>query len=218
MGNTDRPLPASSLEFEFRPCPSNGLPYISEARSLATAGRELVVHNYEAADVLRRLIPLLAPGGFILIGDYIQTFIIPEHKSGALLPPPYQRYGGATAIGLNVDLLKKCFDGLSGLLWAEPLEDNEHLHSRMLASEPAQATVQQFKSRFSKNLYDWTHQPSQTARELVRGGRYDSAMASFREALVRQPSNWVLCQEVAGTSSRETSSNRRKVSSRLPCA
>ena len=190
--------PLFSLDFEFRPCSPEGLPYIDEARGLACPENPLVVSNYAAVETLRRLLPLLSPGGFILIGDYAQSSMPSQAKPGdPPPPPPYQRYGGATAIGLNFDLFKKCFDSLSGVRWVEPFEENEHLHSRLLAREPDAATVQQFKSRFSKTLFDWTHQPTETARELRRNGRHDSAMACFREALVRQPSNWALCVEVA---------------------
>jgi tetratricopeptide (TPR) repeat protein len=187
--------PLFSLDYAFRPAGPQDLPYIDAARKLASAENACVVHCYGAITALDRLLPALAPGGFILINDYTQAAAFPDSRPFQT-PAPYQRYGGATAAGLNLDLLKHCFRR-EGCSWTEPDEDNDHLHSRLLARDPDTTTSRQFGSRFSKTLFQWTHEPLETAREMARQGRPEGSLALYRDAMLRQPRNWMLLDEVA---------------------
>ncbi|MGH9629388.1 MAG: SAM-dependent methyltransferase [Bryobacteraceae bacterium] len=188
--------PLFSLDYSFRPSRDDEIPFLARARELASPENPCVVHSHGAVRSLERMLRLLAPGGFILINDYANTGSFPVPNGGAS-STPYQRFGGSTAAGLNLELLKRCCTDLEDAIWVEPKEDNEHLHSRLLLRGPDPTTAQQFSVRFAKKLFDWTHQPVETARELGRQGRPEGALAAYREALQRQPKSWLLLNEVA---------------------
>jgi tetratricopeptide (TPR) repeat protein len=62
---------------------------------------------------------------------------------------------------------------------------------------PCEETIRVFQEQFAKSAADRLEEPIVKARSLLKGGRLDSAVRSYREALERQPFNWVLLNEVA---------------------
>src|SRR5262249_53887710 len=54
-----------------------------------------------------------------------------------------------------------------------------------------------FQECFGQAHRDWLHEPLKQARELARVGRFESAAACYRQALERQPGNWVVLGEAA---------------------
>src|SRR5262249_23068585 len=49
----------------------------------------------------------------------------------------------------------------------------------------------------SKAIFDWRTQPIERARHYLQEGRYEAGFTAYREALKRQPRNWVLLGEIA---------------------
>jgi tetratricopeptide (TPR) repeat protein len=188
--------PLLSLDYEFREAEADEVPFAAEARALTSGQAEAVVSSYGAAQALARMFSLLGPGGFVLVNDYASSaqpaaFIGTEHSG------PYQRFGGSTSIGLNFPFLERCCRLLPGGEWLQPVEEHDHLHSRLLLAGQSPATAQQFSIRFGKTLFDWVRRPADSARELARQGRPEVALAEYREALVRQPRSWALHNELA---------------------
>jgi tetratricopeptide (TPR) repeat protein len=67
----------------------------------------------------------------------------------------------------------------------------------MLCRDTGPATLSTFRDRFSRTAYDWVNQPLETARAHLKEGREEAALSEYREALARQPDNWVLLAEAA---------------------
>jgi tetratricopeptide (TPR) repeat protein len=65
----------------------------------------------------------------------------------------------------------------------------------MLPELPRQ--LQRFGVLFGRAEYDRIHEPLEKARECVKAGRFELASSLYREAVRRQPGNWVLLGEVA---------------------
>jgi tetratricopeptide (TPR) repeat protein len=152
-----------------------------------------VVYNYGALQSLERLSGLLHDEGFILINDYGTTEVAVSKDDFE-----HQRFSGSTAVGLNFAMLKTYFDRSRDRRWIEPAEENPHIHSRLLGRPGiASQVVELFQDRFSKKTFDAVRAPAEAARELVKAGRYEAAASAYREALQRQPKNWMLMDEVA---------------------
>jgi len=181
-----------ALRYEFRPVDLNAVPYGHVAAGQAGTGESRVLHTYGALGCLDAALSLLRPDGFILINDYDDTPF-----AGGTGAYRHQHYGGSTALGLNVPLLKSHFDQRGDCRWIEPPGNNRHLCSRLLGKRPDEATEHCFRERFSLAAYDWHFVPINWARGLVQAGRLESALTAYRQALNRQPRNWALLTEVA---------------------
>jgi tetratricopeptide (TPR) repeat protein len=57
--------------------------------------------------------------------------------------------------------------------------------------------VLKFQVEFGRVAHVRMHEPLEKAREALKVGRFEAALAFYREALQRQPGNWVLLGEVA---------------------
>jgi tetratricopeptide (TPR) repeat protein len=180
-----------SSQYGFQPTDISAIPYGDFALDFARKNGGRVLHSYGAIQALERLLDLVSDDGFILIDDYGPTHIEPGEDY------EHQQYSLATFIGVNFPLLKAYFGDQLRLCWAEPPEESESLHARLLAHQLSEETVQVFQERFAKSACDRLQEPVGKARAWVKAGRLDSAVHAYREALECQPFNWVLANEVA---------------------
>jgi tetratricopeptide (TPR) repeat protein len=178
-------------EYSYRPVNVQEVSYGDFAAHFGRTTGRRVLHNHGAIQALERLLGLLQEDGFILVNDYGSTQV------GAADEYEHQRFSDATSIGLNFPLLKAYFADGGRCRWEEPLEGGPGIHSRLLGDRLGPATVQHFHEGFAKSSYEWTNQPLWRARELSKAGRLDAAVASYQEAIARQPYNWLLMGEVA---------------------
>src|SRR5205807_7419679 len=81
--------------------------------------------------------------------------------------------------------------------WVEPTEDSDRIFSRLLGHAVGPETSTCFRERFSKQASEWADEPLGQARGCLQYGRFEAALTAYQEALVRQPSNWILMNEVA---------------------
>ncbi len=180
------------LEYQFRALDLETLPHGDWVRRLGEADRRYALHSYGALGCLGKLLGRLREDGFILLSDY-------GHSGMAFHPDasPYQRYGGSTQIGVNFWQLKAYFTALPGCLWVEPDEDNESIFVRLLGRRPSPAAVSVFRERFQKAVFQRKDSTVEASRGCLKEGRYQAGLEAYREALLRQPNNWVLLGEVA---------------------
>jgi tetratricopeptide (TPR) repeat protein len=181
-----------SLDFDYRPVALGTLPYAELAVSSLHVENGYLIHNYGVLQCLEGLLGYLRDGGMILINDYglakeTQTSVDYQH----------QRFAGSAAIGVNFPLLKAYFAGSERLDWVEPKEDNGHIYTRLLGRRIAPEVIDRFHERFGKESFDWLAQPIELARAHIQEGRYEAGLEAYREALRRQPRNWVLLGEIA---------------------
>jgi tetratricopeptide (TPR) repeat protein len=169
------------------------VPYGETAVQFArSSGQGLVVHNYGAIQALERLLPLVRETGFILINDYGQ--VAPETAGDF----QHQRYSQSTFIGINFPFLKACFSDQALSVWVDPTDESQaSIHARLLARRPAAETVTCFHDRFGKDAQDERQEPVQRARDGLKAGQFEAALAAYELALERQPYNWALMNEVA---------------------
>jgi tetratricopeptide (TPR) repeat protein len=179
-------------EYDFRPTETRELAYGDFIHEFGTRQRGCIVHSYGAIQSLESLLPLLHDRGIILINDYGSTEV-----EQAVPGFEHQRYAGATFVGLNFGLLREYFGTSQKCGWFEPVEDKPNIHSRLLGRAVAGNVVQHFQDLFSKANFEGIRAPHGVARGLVNAQRFESAVTAYREALLRQPYNWMLVDEVA---------------------
>jgi len=185
-------VPLFALEHDYRPVVRGQIAFAERALEVAGPDEGVVLHNYGAVTCLENALGLLAPGGFALINDYDDSPFDDYVQSYR-----HQRFAGSTAFGLNQTLLRTHFGSRTDCQWIETPADQRKLVSRLLARDPAPATVRAFRRHFSIAAHERLYAPVEQARELVKAGRPEAALGSFRQALRRQPWNWALLAEVA---------------------
>ena len=151
-----------------------------------------LLHSYGALESLERLLPLLHPDGFILVNDY-GSAEAKDYDKGF----EHQRFGEAVAVGLNFALLEEYFRQRGGWQCVAPPEDNGHIYSRMIGMRLLPTVVDRFQRRFTKSQFDCKREPASAASACIQAGRFEAAAVAYREALQRQPYNWLLMSETA---------------------
>ncbi len=179
-------------DYEYFPVDTDRLPYGPFAVEFGRSQPGYLLHNYKAIEWLDSLLDMVDDGGFILLNDYGHTQVA-DTREGL----EHQRFSQATAVGINFPLLKAYFGDSGRVSWSEPLEDNGHIYARLLAHKAVPETVEKFRERFGKATFDWLQEPASLARKCVSEGRTEAAALAYREALARQPRNWMLLGEVA---------------------
>jgi tetratricopeptide (TPR) repeat protein len=181
-----------NVEPVYLPVDSESIPYADFAASQLTGDGDSLLHNHGALQCAENLLNFLSEGAFLMISDYGQTKPAPAAEENL-----HQHFSASTAISLNFSLLKSYFSELKRFDWVEPAEDNGHIHTRLIGRKFAGETVNRFHEHISKKLFDWVTQPLEAARAYLRQGRCEAALDAYREALDRQPRNWVLLGEIA---------------------
>jgi tetratricopeptide (TPR) repeat protein len=185
-------FPLLMAEYDYRPVDWASMLYADFAARLARAtGTGQVVHSYGAIQCLERLLGMVHKQGFILINDYGQT------QAADTDAFEHQRFSGSTFVGVNFPLLRAFFGTDGQHQWAEPAEECESIHARLLGHRPSLKVVERFRQLFGKVARDEVQQPVQLARALAGSGRTEAALAAYRQALEQQPLGWVLMSEVA---------------------
>jgi tetratricopeptide (TPR) repeat protein len=178
-------------EYDYRPVDVNTLPLGQFAAAWGRDHTKKLLHSYGAILSLEQLLELVRPDGFILANDYgqIQTTVRDEFE--------HQRFSLATFVGVNFSLLKAYFDKGGRCQYVEPFGESASIHSRLLGHHLGGQTRLRFQEVFGQVVAEQLQEPLAKARECLRVGRYELASTYYREALARQPWNWVLLSEVA---------------------
>jgi tetratricopeptide (TPR) repeat protein len=178
-------------EYDYRPADASKIPYSAFGIAYARPITNRFLLSHGAIHSLERLLDLIADDGFILINDYGQTQTSRDDEF------EHQRFSLATFVGVNFPLLKAYFDQKDGAEWIEPQSEEGGIHTRLLCRRRSTDLIVKFWERFSKTTYDHLHEPIQLARGCANAGRFELASSYYAEALDRQPSNWVLMNEIA---------------------
>lgn len=183
-------LPILDSELAFLPIEGNGPP--DWERHLGAVGEEVaaagLVYNYGALRCLDELVARLHPAGFILVRDYATAL------DSARRPNAAQRFGGATALPLNFDLIERHLRARS----VEMLDpgDESPIRSRLIAREPLSTTRRTFVEQFSpRTPHPWVLQSR--AREQAEMGLLREALDVYRYAIAIHPRDWQLIGEAA---------------------
>lgn len=151
-----------------------------------------VLHNYGAIQSLERLLSLLHPQGFALINDYGSAEVKDFEKGFE-----HQRFGDSVAVGVGFPLIEEYFRLESHSQVIAPSEANGHIHSRLIGNQILPRLADRFQALFSKSHFELVREPSRRATTLVQNRRYETAAVAYRDAIQRQPSNWMLMSEAA---------------------
>jgi tetratricopeptide (TPR) repeat protein len=178
-------------EYDYRPVELAAVPYGEFARDFAHGHARRLLHSWGAIQCLERLLGLVADDGFLLGSDYGPTQLTGEEEF------EHQRFSLATFVGVNFPLLAAYFGQGGRGRWLEPPDEGPSIHARLLSRAPGQDTVVAFYERLGKAERDRLQEPVEKARECARVGRFEMAATFYRQALERQPSNWVLLNEVS---------------------
>jgi tetratricopeptide (TPR) repeat protein len=178
-------------EYDYRPVDLNALPLGRFAVEWGRDHTKKLLHSYGAIQSLEQLLELVRPDGFILANDYgqTQTTVRDEFE--------HQRFSLATFVGVNFSLLKAYFDKGGRCQYVEPFGESASIHSRLLGHQLGGQTRLRFQEVFGQVAAEQLQEPLGKARECLRVGRFELASTYYREALARQPWNWVLLSEVA---------------------
>jgi hypothetical protein len=150
--------PLLASEYDFQTVETATIPYSDFAIDFARKNSSRVLHSYGAIQSLDRLLDLLAEDGFILINDYGPTQVTPGEEY------EHQQFSLATFIGVNFPLLRTYFGNRLGRCWAEPAEEGDNIHARLLGHQPPEDTVRRFRESFSKARSERLHEPVERAR------------------------------------------------------
>ncbi len=178
-------------EYEYRCADVGQIAYGEFAVEFARARSDQIVLNHGAIQCLERLLDRIDEEGFVLINDYGHTKFARRDEY------EHQRFSHTTAMGVFFPLLHAYFAEAKRCRWFQPSHEDQSIHTRLLSHRPAEQTVTCFYHCFSKAALDELRRPVEKARQLAAAGRLDAAMASYAEALERQPYNWMLVNEVA---------------------
>jgi len=188
-------MPMANLllcEYSYRPVEAEAVPYAGFVHKVVRrAGGKPVLVNHGAMQSLEALLALLKEDGFILINDYGQTKDIMAEGF------EHQRFSYSTSVGLNFPLLRQFCANESRAIWIEPAMDDESLHSRLLMGRDNARLASRFEECFGEAARKYFNEPAQRARDLAAAGRLHAALGEYREAVARQPFNWVLLNEVS---------------------
>ncbi|MGD0015791.1 MAG: SAM-dependent methyltransferase, partial [Bryobacteraceae bacterium] len=148
--------------------------------------------NYGALGCLDALLELLEPGGFVLVNDYG-----PVRREDVVERSVAQRFGPATAMGLNFPLLEERL-GRRGVdvLKAEG-DEGRRIHARLLLRSGAPGVRGAFETRFAAAAREQADAPIERARREVESGHAREALESFRAAIAQNPRDWQLIGEAA---------------------
>jgi tetratricopeptide (TPR) repeat protein len=185
-------LPLFALEHDYRPVDRDRIPFADTARSVAGPDEGVVLHNHGALACLEEALAWLSPQGFVLISDYADSpfdEVVQSYR--------HQQFDGSTAFGLNLALLRAQFAARNDCQWQEAPAGRRKLVTALLARAATPATWRAFRQQLGPALQERLYEPVEAARELVKAGRPEAALAAFRRALRRQPWNWALLAEVA---------------------
>jgi tetratricopeptide (TPR) repeat protein len=177
-------------EYDYRPADLEALPHGAFALEFGRTRAKKLLHSYGALQALERLLEWLEEDGFILVNDYGPTQLTAQDEF------EHQRFSLATFVGVNFRLLKAYFEG-GRHAYLEPYGEGEGIHSRLLGHKLSYQTALCFQQRFSQAAQEQLHEPTVLARQCLRVGRFELASSYYRQALDRQPGNWVLLNEVA---------------------
>ncbi|MBI3409195.1 MAG: tetratricopeptide repeat protein [Planctomycetes bacterium] len=177
-------------EYDYRPVKPADLPHWEFVQEFRRHGKRLL-HSYGAIQSLERLLALVHDQGFILINDYGQTMLTRDDEF------EHQRFSLATFVGVNFPLLKAFFKDEKKLQWLEPSGESKGIHTRLLAHTTTSELRVIFQQVFNEHSYKELQEPILRARECAKVGRFELAATYYREALEKQPRNWVLLNEIS---------------------
>jgi tetratricopeptide (TPR) repeat protein len=178
-------------EYDYRPVDVNKLPHGHFAQEYGRRLTKRLLLSYGAIQSLEKLLTMVAERGFILINDYGQTQATRDEEI------EHQRFSLATFVGVNFPLLKAFFGEDGKCQFVEPPGEERGIHSRLLSRKLGTDTQTSFFERFGSAAQDRLQEPLAQARSCVKVGRFELAAAFYREALKRQPRNWVLLNEIS---------------------
>jgi tetratricopeptide (TPR) repeat protein len=178
-------------EYDYRPVDLKAVPLADFAQDYGRKLGKRLLHSHGAIQCLERLLDLVPERGFILLNDYGPTQVSTDDDF------EHQRFSLATFVGINFPQLQAYFGQRRGCRWTEPAAEAGGIHARLLARQPAADTVVRFHECFGLAAYERLHEPLFKARESARVGRFEMAATFYRQALERQPWNWVVLNEVS---------------------
>ena len=129
--------------------------------------------------------------GILLVNDYGQTQATHDDEI------EHQRFSLATFVGVNFPLLKAYFGEGGRCQFIEPSGEERGIHSRLLGKKLGSETQARFFERFNTAAQDRLQESVMQARACLKHGRFEMAASFFKEALARQPRNWVLLNEIS---------------------
>ena len=177
-------------EYDYRMVIPKTRPLGEFALQFARGRTKNLLHSHGAIRSLEKLLPLIHKRGFILINDYGLNMTTSEGDF------EHQRFGFSTFVGVNFPQLGAYFQD-KPVQWLKPDIDLGGFHSRLLSAEPDCATTLMFRERFGLAAAQHLQEPTEKARQWLQVGRFELAAADYRDAIERQPYNWVLLNEVA---------------------
>jgi tetratricopeptide (TPR) repeat protein len=185
-------LPLLDADVAFRAItsedPAGGEADLTIAPAEADDGA-VVVHNFGAFRSLDRLLSQVDDTGFLLLRDYGYTaHNEPDQTARA------QRYGGATAVGVDFVRLERHLRDRGADVVATGSETL--LHTRLVAVGTVVNTRRTFDERFGALTPDTWTLPTR-ARELLEQGLLSEALSLYRQGIERAPRDWRLIGEAA---------------------
>jgi hypothetical protein len=177
---------------KYLPVDRSLLPFSEFIDTSHVESNGIYVHNYGALSFVDALLGLLEHPGCVLINDYtVEATVLKDIGE-------YQRFGGATGIGLNFHLLKRLIEARSnGFSYVEPDGETGRIAARLMGRDLSTSVVAGFREMFGKAALEAENEPIERAREAMCEDRYDAALSLLTGALATQPENWLAMEDAA---------------------
>lgn len=184
--------PWLSIECRFRPVERASFAFCALIPEPAPGAPRYWPHHVAAWVWLREVLPLVAPGGGVLINDY---GCFPLSKPDR--PSPNQRFGGSLANGVNFDELNSFLHLEAEWQLAAPESDSRQLCSRWLTRRTDSLSAGVFRLIFDGSRRDQALDQITQACARADEGRYEEARWLFMSAFAHTPRCWHLLERWA---------------------
>ena len=179
--------PWFSLECRHRPVNRAAFPFASVIPDPANGSTVEWTHHEIAWRWFKELLPLVRPGGGVLVNDY-GHFPIQQPRSTLAM----QHYGGSLATGINFEELSSLPHIAPGWRVTAPATDARQIHSRWIGRNEDELSAELFRVIFDGQRRNHVMDLLDQAKDAADKGSLDEAASLFQEAHRRAPRCWHL--------------------------
>lgn len=151
-----------------------------------------MVHCIGALACMENAARALRKGGVAMFADYGTT--APRDPSDII---EFQSFGKSAAHAVNFHQIDSYFEARTDTTLVRPQEEDGFLVTRVLYNGAHDDLFELVDLLFGETRYNALTLPIEAAREMLRANAFQAARKYYAKAMVLQPYNWSLAEEVA---------------------
>ncbi len=186
--------PRFGLQARHTPIERGSIPF-ADSLPRDTGGTTIpFVHCHGALSCLDACRRALRPGGVAIFSDYGHLDIMPRYEF-----LEFQAYGASVAVGVNFLQLSAASEDWSDAVLYAPEEEDGNLHTRVISrgAAPLAGMSDLVDRLYGAETYRALNGPLEKARTTLKSRYFEGSRVHYRDALMLQPDNWAIMEEVA---------------------